>query len=478
MKKKFHSGYVAVMGRPNVGKSTLLNQFLGQKVVITSEKPQTTRNRILCAYSDPNCQILFFDTPGMHKPRDEMNQYMVQEARSALEEADLVLLLTEYDPSLEVGPGDRFLLNLLRETGLPFLVVLNKVDLGKREDVEVLGLKWRELLGGELLYPASALHGAGVAPLLEAVKAALPEGPKYFDDSFLTDRSERFVVGELIREKIFQMTRQEVPHSVAVLVEEMKERPGESKLFIAATVFVETESQKGILIGGAAGCSRNRSGGAGGNRNLASLRGLPRSAGEGAAPLAAGPALHRAAGASSFMSQERVVENGIPDSEEESRSAIRGSVHRLCVIGALSAGISPWIYVGLIFLLHRFAGMDEWTGLFVHVHYPIFLLTVASCLLAFPAAWTVQRVLCGQALRKSASTRQAASSLVAVGIVSLTVVHLPAVMGLLYFLVGGPARAAIAVEVVAFLLYLPMQALTLRPILRLMRKEDRQAGLS
>ncbi len=180
------------------------------------------------------------------------------------------------------------------------------------------------------------------------------------------------------------------------------------------------------------------------------------------------------------MTEDRVVEGRIPgpDSEEETRTAIRGSVQRLAIIGALSAGISPWIYVILILVLHRFADMDKWIGLFVHVHDPIFFLTVASCLLAFPAAWIVQRFLCGQALRKAASTRQAASSLVAVGIVSLTVVHLPAVMGLLYFLVGGPASAAIAVEIVAFLLYLPMQAMTLRPILRLMHKDDRQAGLS
>lgn len=180
------------------------------------------------------------------------------------------------------------------------------------------------------------------------------------------------------------------------------------------------------------------------------------------------------------MSQERVVESRIPrpDSDEETRRAIRGSVHRLGVIGALSAGISPWIYVVLIFLLHRFVGMDEWTGLFVHVQNAIYFLTIIGCILAFPAAWVVQRFLCRKALRKSASTRQAASSLVAVGIVSLTVVHLPAVMGLLYFLVGGPASAAIAVEIVAFLLYLPMQAMTLRPIFSLMRQDDSQGRSS
>ncbi len=180
------------------------------------------------------------------------------------------------------------------------------------------------------------------------------------------------------------------------------------------------------------------------------------------------------------MSEDRVVEGRIPgpDSEEETRRAIRGSVHRLGVIGALSAGISPWVYVILILVLHRFADMDKWIGLFVHVHDPIFLLTVASCLLAFPAAWTAQRFICRQALRKTTSTRQAASSLVAVGIVSLTVVHIPAVMGLLYFLVGGPASAAIAVEMVAFVLYLPMQAITLRPILRLMQQDDSQGRSS
>jgi len=247
--KNFKSGYVAVIGRPNVGKSTLLNQFLGQKVVITSEKPQTTRNRILCVYSDPACQILFFDTPGMHKPRDEMNRHMVEQAESALADADHVLMLVEFEPTLEIGPGDHFLLEMVRGTGTPFFLVLNKIDKGRRDDVEVLGQKWRQLLGGQPVYPTAATLGSGVPELLEDLKAALPEGPRYFDDSLLTDRSERFVVGELIREKIYRLTRQEIPYSAAVLVEEMKERPGENKLYVKAVVFVETDSQKGILIG-------------------------------------------------------------------------------------------------------------------------------------------------------------------------------------------------------------------------------------
>jgi GTPase len=247
--ESIRSGCVAVMGRPNVGKSTLLNALMGQKVVITSEKPQTTRNRILCVYSDEESQILFFDTPGMHKPKDELNRHMVEQAREALSEADLVLLMAEFTEDLEVGPGDRYLVQLLKETGLPFYTVLNKVDLGCREDVEVLGQKWSALLEGAKLYPTSATLGAGAAELLSDIKANLPEGPRYFDDLVLTDRSERFIVGELIREKIFRLTRQEVPHSTAVLVEEMKDRGGEDKLFIKAVIYVETNSQKGIIIG-------------------------------------------------------------------------------------------------------------------------------------------------------------------------------------------------------------------------------------
>ena len=249
MTENFKSGYVAVVGRPNVGKSTLLNRLIGQKVVITSEKPQTTRNRILCVYSDPACQILFFDTPGMHKPRDEMNRHMVEQAQSAMAEADLVLMLAEFDPGLEIGPGDRFLLELVQGTGNPFVLVLNKIDLGKRDDVEVLGQKWHALLGGRPIYPTAATQGTGVPQLLDDLKSALPEGPPYFDDSLLTDRSERFIVGELIREQIFRLTRQEIPHSAAVLVEEMKERPRENKVYVKAVVFVEADSQKRILIG-------------------------------------------------------------------------------------------------------------------------------------------------------------------------------------------------------------------------------------
>lgn len=165
------------------------------------------------------------------------------------------------------------------------------------------------------------------------------------------------------------------------------------------------------------------------------------------------------------------------DREEETWRAIRGSILRLSIIGALSSGLSPWVYLVLILFLRRFAGLTAWTDLFSHVHYPIYLLTGASCLVALPAAWIVQRFLGKRARRKAVSSDQEASALVAVGIVSLTVVHIPAAMGLLYFLAGGAVSAAIAVEIWAFVLYLPMQAMTLRPILCLMHKDNRQAGL-
>jgi len=174
---------------------------------------------------------------------------MVEEAQGALAEADLVLMLVEFEPSLEIGPGDRFLLEQVQEGRVPFLLVLNKIDLGRREDIEVLGLKWRDLMGGKPVYPTAATLGVGVRELFGDLKDLLPPGPPYFDEELLTDRSERFVVGELIREKVFELTRQEVPYSTAVLVEEMKERPGNNKLFVKAVVFVETDSQKKILIG-------------------------------------------------------------------------------------------------------------------------------------------------------------------------------------------------------------------------------------
>ena len=241
------SGFVALAGRPNVGKSTLLNRFVGEKVAIVSEKPQTTRNRLLGILTRPDAQVIFVDMPGLHQPRHLLGEYMMDQAASALDDADLVLFLV--DISVPPTPEDERAVQFLWERSeAPAILVMNKGDL--------LDLRWREerveayrRLGdfreGFLI---SALRGDGCPELLERVVEVLPEGPRYFPPDQISDQNDRFVVGELIREQVLRHTWQEVPHGVAVVVEQFKERP-EGRVYLEATIYVEKESHKGILIG-------------------------------------------------------------------------------------------------------------------------------------------------------------------------------------------------------------------------------------
>lgn len=244
----FRSGFVALVGRPNVGKSTLLNTLVGQKVVIVSDKPQTTRNQIRCILNRPGAQVIFLDTPGIHKPKHRLGERMVQAAQNTLAEVDLIAFLV--DVAAGIGPGDRYMVELLQDVSTPVLVVANKIDL-LAEDIDVEAYCRTELpnLEAAEIIPLSALTGEGADRLVQAITDRLPEGPKYYPDEWVTDQPERFVVAELIREKVLHHTEEEVPHAVAVYVERMAPREDQSLIDIDATLYVERESQRGIVIG-------------------------------------------------------------------------------------------------------------------------------------------------------------------------------------------------------------------------------------
>ncbi len=243
----FRSGFVSIIGRPNAGKSTLLNSILGEKIVITSDKPQTTRNRIKGIHNIPGAQIVFIDTPGIHRAKSMLNKYMVEEALASIKEVDVILLLVEADAP--AGSGDALILELLAGVATPVLLVINKIDLVPKEALLAGIERYAQLYPFREIVPVSALSGDGVERVVELVRSYLPEGPVYFPDDILTDLPERFIVAEIIREKVFRLTRDEVPYSVAVEVETFKERPDGGLISIAAVINVERDSQKGIVIG-------------------------------------------------------------------------------------------------------------------------------------------------------------------------------------------------------------------------------------
>jgi GTPase len=244
--KPFRSGFVSIIGRPNVGKSTLLNRILGEKIVITSDKPQTTRNRIKGIHNIPGGQIVFIDTPGIHRAKSLLNRYMVEQARNSIGEVDMVLFLAEADER-DTGRETQ-ILDLLARCETPVILALNKTDLVAKEAVLERISAFAALYPFREIVPVSALSGDGVEPLVECIAKYLPEGPLYFPDDILTDLPERFVVAEIIREKVFRLTHDEVPYSTAIEIESFKERP-DGLVAIAAVVNVERDSQKGIIIG-------------------------------------------------------------------------------------------------------------------------------------------------------------------------------------------------------------------------------------
>jgi GTP-binding protein Era len=245
--KGFHSGFIAILGAPNAGKSTLLNRMLGEKIAITSRKPQTTRNRILGVVHRAKAQLVFIDTPGVHPSKTPLNIRIVDAALSALADVDLVLILADAaqpDPAAEA-----YLLKRLTGAGKPLLLALNKIDLVPKDELLAQMAAWSTKHTFDAILPISALRGLETEALLDAMQQRLPEGPPFFPEDTLTDAPERFIVAELIREKVFRLTGEEIPYASAVTVEAFKEERRSGTIRIQASIHVERGSQKGIVIG-------------------------------------------------------------------------------------------------------------------------------------------------------------------------------------------------------------------------------------
>ncbi|MGO3469087.1 MAG: GTPase Era [Weissella hellenica] len=244
--QEFKSGFIALVGRPNVGKSTLLNKMIGEKIAIMSPKAQTTRNKIQGIYTTNEGQMVFMDTPGIHKPHNSLGDFMVKTAMSALREADMVWMLVNADQKR--GVGDDFIIHRLKESNTPVYLIINKVDLINRAEVLDQIADYNTQMDFAEIFPVSALTGEGVPELLQFTMDHMSAGPQYYPADQITDHPERFIMSELIREKVLELTRQEVPHSVAVVIDKI-EREDEEHVHVQATIVVERSSQKNIVIG-------------------------------------------------------------------------------------------------------------------------------------------------------------------------------------------------------------------------------------
>jgi GTP-binding protein Era len=243
----FKSGFIGIIGRPNVGKSTLLNGVMGEKIAITTHKPQTTRNRIMGIRNTDNGQLIFLDTPGIHKASTPLNQYMVTAAMDTFRSADVLLLIVE--ASAGVHRDDDAIIHSLKNIRVPVILTINKIDLVQRKALLPVIDAFQKLFSFVDIIPISALSGDGVSILVEHIWTLLPEGPRYFPEDMMTDRTERFIAAEIIREKITLFTHQEIPYSTAVMVDSFKEDEEKNLIRIQATINVAKDSQKGILIG-------------------------------------------------------------------------------------------------------------------------------------------------------------------------------------------------------------------------------------
>lgn len=247
MAEKFYSGFVSLVGRPNVGKSTLMNRLIGEKIAIISNKPQTTRNKIQSILTKENYQIVFIDTPGIHRPRHKLGEYMVKSAETTLNEVDAVLMLIE--PADRVLESDRLIIEKLARVKSPVILVINKVDTADKERVFKVIDNYRQLYNFSEIVPISALEGTNTDELLETIKKYLPEGPQYFPADMITDQPERQIASEIIREKALRLMQEEIPHGIAVEISEMKKRPEGNLVDVRATIYCEKDSHKGIIIG-------------------------------------------------------------------------------------------------------------------------------------------------------------------------------------------------------------------------------------
>lgn len=270
MTDTYTSGFVALIGRPNVGKSTLLNRILQQKVSIVSNKAQTTRNKILGVYTEPQRQIIFIDTPGIHKPKHKLGETMRKEALDAMKEVDAVVFMVPANE--KSGPGDQYIIEKLKQVTVPVFLVINKTDTVPKEEILQIIDRYRKLYDFREIIPISALDGTQVEELLQAVGAAMPAGPQYFPEDMVTDRPERNIIAEIIREKLLHKTRDEIPHAIAVDIEEITKRDN-GMLYVRAVILVERTGQKRIVIGAKGSVLRDV--GAESRREVQNLLGSP-----------------------------------------------------------------------------------------------------------------------------------------------------------------------------------------------------------
>ena len=248
MKDNFKSGFVTIIGRPNVGKSTLMNHLIGQKIAITSNKPQTTRNRIQTVYTDmERGQIVFLDTPGIHQAKNKLGEYMVNVAEHTLSEVDVILWLVE--PAPFIGAGEQHIIKQLKKTKTPVILIINKVDTVEREKILEYIDAYRKVFDFAEIVPASALREQNLDTVVDVIFKYLPYGPMFYDEETVTDQPERAIVAEIIREKALHALDDEIPHGIAVYIDRMKERRGQNIIDIDATIVCERDSHKGIIIG-------------------------------------------------------------------------------------------------------------------------------------------------------------------------------------------------------------------------------------
>lgn len=243
----YKSGFVSIVGRPNVGKSTLLNKIIGEKISIISDKPQTTRNKIQLVFTEEDFQIVFLDTPGIQMPKNKLGEYMLDVSKSALEEVDVITFMV--DESIEIGNLDKYIIEELKTISTPIVLLINKIDMLDDEQVSVLIKKFEDMGMFRNIIPISALNESNVEEYIQAIKRLLPEGPKYFPDDMITDQPERFIISEIIREKALENLDEEVPHGIFVNIDGVKSRENKDLIDVYANIYCEKESHKGIVIG-------------------------------------------------------------------------------------------------------------------------------------------------------------------------------------------------------------------------------------